>query len=109
MKCADVVLPLPLAETYTYALPATFQEEVQVGCRLIVPFGVKKIYSAIVVAIHEVPPSSVRLKEAIELLDEHPVLLPKQLNLWRWIADYYLCTLGEVYKAAMPSGMKLES
>ena len=114
MKCADVILPLPLAETFTYALPVPLQEKVQVGCRLVVPFGARKIYSAIVVRVykkdrHRTTDDSFPLKEAIELLDEQAVLLPNQLKLWRWIADYYLSTLGEVYKAALPGGMKLES
>ena len=107
---ADVVLPLPLAETYTYCLPERLRGQVAVGSRLIVPFGSKKIYSAIVVALREeVPDSDYQLKEAIDVLDPLPLLLPSQLWLWRWIADYYLCTLGEVCKAALPSGLKLES
>ena len=115
---ADVVLPLPLAETYTYRLPERLAERVAVGSRIIVPFGSKKIYSAVVVKVYHVTDvddshlarlSPYTLKEAVDLLDEAPVLLPDQLWLWRWIADYYLCTLGEVYKASMPGGMKLES
>ena len=124
---ADVVLPLPLAETYTYRLPERLQDRVAVGSRLIVPFGSKKIYSAIVVRVYsenETPTqqnadatkssashltSPKDLKEALDVLDASPVLLPDQLWLWRWISDYYICTLGEVYKAALPSGMKLES
>ena len=105
---ADVVLPLPLAETYTYRIPEWLGERVKVGCRLIVPFGTKKMYSAIVVRFHNDEPD-MELKESIDLLDESPVLLPDQLWLWQWIADYYLCSMGEVYKAALPSGMKLES
>lgn len=109
---ADVVLPLPLAEIYTYRLPDRLCDRADVGCRLIVPFGPKKIYSAIIVRIYSPSPFTPHpssLKEAIDLLDEAPILLPDQLWLWRWIADYYICTLGEVYKAALPSGMKLES
>ena len=80
------------------------------GHRLVVPFGAKKIYSAIVVRVHnDVPSTDYQLKEALDLLDEAPILLPEQLWLWRWIADYYLCPMGEVYKAALPSGLKLES
>ncbi len=107
---ADVVLPLPLAATYTYRIPEMFREKVCVGCRVVVPFGTKKLYSAIVVQIRQdVPPEDYPLKEVIDLMDEAPIMLPAQLWLWRWIADYYLCTLGEVYKAALPSGLKLES
>ena len=106
----DVVLPLPLAETYTYRLPERLQDRVAVGSRLIVPFGSKKIYSAIVVKVYSSPVAPhALLKDAVDVLDEFPVLLPDQLWLWQWISDYYLCTLGEVYKAALPSGMKLES
>ena len=107
---ADVILPLPLADTYTYRLPETMRGKVTEGCRLIVPFGSKKIYSAIVLRVYEGPYNDEKqLKDAIDLLDDAPILLPSQLWIWRWIADYYLCTLGEVYKAALPSGLKLES
>lgn len=105
---ADVILPLPIAGTFTYALPHEMEEQVKVGCRLIVPFGAKKIYSSIVMRLHHEKPEY-DTKEAIELLDAEPIILPQQLKLWQWIADYYLCTIGEVYKAALPSGMKLES
>ena len=127
----DVVLPLPLAETYTYRLPESMRDRVRVGSRVIVPFGSKKIYSAIVVTQPhpQSPPEGGTyngdernyaipsgrdwgggsLKEVLDVLDPAPILLPDQLWLWQWIADYYLCTLGEVYKAALPSGMKLES
>ncbi len=107
---ADVILPLPLDGAYTYALPASIQEDVKVGCRLIVPFGAKKIYAAIVVALHDRKPvGGFRLKTAIKLLDEAPVILSQQLKLWQWIADYYLCTMGEVFKAALPGDMKMDS
>lgn len=107
---ADVVIPLPLADTYTYRLPERLRDRVQAGCRLIVPFGPKKIYSALVTKVREGEVSGEHdLKEAIDVLDEAPILLPGQLEIWRWIADYYLCSLGEVYKAALPNGMKLES
>ncbi len=108
-KYADVILPLPLAESYTYILPLRLQTEVQVGCRLVVPFGAKKLYSAVVVALSDEEPSpEFQLKEALSLLDERPVILSQQLKLWRWISAYYLCTMGEVSKAALPGGMKME-
>lgn len=110
MRYAQVILPLPLADTFTYALPAPIEDKVQVGCRLIVPFGVRKMYAGVVTAISDqAPEGNFRIKEALELLDVYPVVTPMQLQLWRWIADYYLCTIGDVLKAAMPSGMKLES
>ncbi len=86
------------------------QEKVQVGCRLIVPFGARKMQTALVVELSTEPPDGdFVLKEAIELLDTLPVVLPQQLRLWQWMADYYLCSMGDLLKAAMPSGMKLES
>ncbi len=105
---ADVILPLPLEGTFTYSLPETFANLVQVGSRIIVPFGTTKFYSAIVVKLHDTVPSY-KTKPALELLDSSPIVTTAQLKLWKWIADYYLCTIGDVYKAALPSGMKLES
>ncbi|MBO7099259.1 MAG: primosomal protein N' [Bacteroidaceae bacterium] len=105
---ADVILPLPLEGTFTYSLPKSFSNLAQVGCRVIVPFGTAKYYSAIVVRLHDNIPHY-KTKEVTELLDSSPIITPSQLKLWEWIADYYLCTIGDVYKAALPSGMKLES
>ena len=105
---ADVILPLPLEGTFTYSLPQAFANLVQVGSRIIVPFGTTKFYSAIVVKLHDTVPSYTT-KPAMELLDSSPIVTTAQLKLWKWIADYYLCTIGDVYKAALPSGMKLES
>ena len=103
-----MILPLPLKGSFTYALPEAFASCVQVGCRLLVPFGKRKIYSGIVTALHDKQPDGYEVKEAQSMLDEEPVVLPQQLRLWQWIADYYLCTIGEVYKAALPSGLKEE-
>ena len=105
----DVLLPLPLANWYTYSLPASLEGKVQTGSRVIVPFGRKKYYTALVVNVHYCPPEAYETKDVVEVLDEHPILVPQQFRLWKWIASYYLCTLGDVYKAALPSGMKLES
>lgn len=105
----DVILPLPLWSLFTYALPTQLVGQVKVGCRVVVPFGKKKFYTAIVQRIHDIAPQGYEVKEVMALLDGEPVLLPEQLAFWQWIADYYLCTLGDVYKAALPSGLKLES
>ena len=102
---ADVILPLPLEGTFTYSLPESFSNLVLVGCRVVVPFGTKKLYNAIVVKLHNSTPSYTT-KEAMELLDSSPIVTATQLKLWEWIADYYLCTIGDVYKAAIPSGLK---
>ena len=108
-KFVDVIVPLPIADKYTYSLPAEWEDRVSVGCRVVVPFGRKKYYTAIVAKVHEVQPEEYETKDISEVLDERPALLPHQLTFWEWLADYYLCTVGDVYKAALPSGMKLES
>lgn len=109
MKYVDVVLPLPLTAKFTYSLPSAFSDNLKVGCRVIVPFGSKKMYTALVVAVHECKPEGYEVKEVLEVLDQHPVLFPVQFKFWQWLAGYYMCTEGDVYKAALPSGMKLES
>ena len=105
----DVLLPLPLANWYTYSLPESLEGQVQTGSRVIVPFGKKKFYTALVANVHYCPPEGYEIKEVTEVLDTRPILLPQQFRLWKWMASYYLCTMGDVYKAALPSGMKLES
>ncbi len=105
----DVLLPLPLANWYTYSLPESLEGQVQTGSRVIVPFGKKKFYTALVANVHYCPPEGYEIKEVTEVLDTRPVLLSQQFRLWKWMASYYLCTMGDVYKAALPSGMKLES
>ncbi len=109
MKYVDVILPLPLSATYTYELPPSFQGAPAIGCRVLVPFGQKKVYTAVVVALHDNRPENYEVKQVLEVLDSKPVLLPVQLDFWRWIAQYYICSPGEIFKAALPSGMKLES
>ena len=106
-RYADVILPLPLQESFTYALPSDIALP-QVGSRVIVPFGSRKFYTAIVVRLHdETPPYPT--KPISEVLDTSPIIRTEQMQLWQWIADYYLCMLGDVFKAALPSGLKLES
>ena len=108
-KYVDVIVPLPIANTFTYSLPESLEDQVETGCRVVVPFGVKKYYTAIVVKIHYSAPEEYETKDISEVLDRTPVMLERQLAFWKWVAEYYLCTLGDVYKAALPSGMKLES
>ena len=108
-KYVDVILPLPLPKSFTYSLPDECAEEVEIGCRVIVPFGRKKFYTAIVRNVHYCAPTEYEVKEISALLDASPILLPTQFKFWEWLADYYLCTQGDVYKAALPSGLKLES
>ena len=108
-KFVDVILPLPLQASFTYALPLEMDGQVQIGCRVVVSFGRKKFYTGIVRNVHYLKPQEYEVKEVSAVLDEHPILVPLQFRFWEWLADYYLCTQGDVYKAALPSGLKLES
>jgi len=110
MKYADVILPLPLENSYTYRIPEDLERAVTPGCRVIVHFGKKRYYTAIVMEVHDREPvSDFETKEIYALLDATPVLRRPQLRFWKWISSYYICKLGDVYKAALPSGLKLES
>ncbi|OJU53446.1 MAG: primosomal protein N' [Bacteroidales bacterium 45-6] len=101
----DVILPLPLAGLFTYSAPTAVER----GCRVIVQFGAKKFYSAIVAECYEPKEPKPGIKEITSVLDEQPVILPSQLQFWDWISIYYMCHLGEVCKAALPAALKLES
>lgn len=105
----DVIVPLPLRGTFTYSIPDSLQNRVVVGSRVIIQFGKKKFYTAIVHHIHNETHNRPDIKEITSLLDDYPIVLPQQLRFWEWIASYYMCSLGEVCKAALPSALKLES
>lgn len=102
---ADCIVPLPLEGVFTYNVPAHLDHRVRVGSRVNVPFGQKKQYTALVTELHDRRPSYAT-KDILDVPDEDIMLLPGQLRLWQWVAEYYMCTLGEVYKAAIPSGLK---
>jgi primosomal protein N' (replication factor Y) len=106
---ADLILPLPLAGLFTYSIPWELQKEVAIGKRVVVSFGSKKIYSGIVKNMHSNPPEDYEVKDIIACLDESPVVNSFQLSFWDWISDYYQSNIGDVYKAAIPAGLKLES
>jgi primosomal protein N' (replication factor Y) (superfamily II helicase) len=106
---ADVILPLPLPKLYTYRIPYEMNEDVMVGIRVIVQFGAKKVLSCIVAAVHESPPDGYQAKYILEIIDDSPVVTLPQLRVFNWIAEYYMCTLGEVINAALPSALKLSS
>lgn len=114
MKYVEVILPLPLEGTFTYAVPETLVQKVVPGVRLLVPFGKTKTYIGICNAVPTDQPNQnntdgvVEYKSILSVLDNTPILLPQQLRLWHWIADYYMSPLGDVYKAALPSGLKAE-
>lgn len=106
---AEVILPLPLYSTFTYRVPAAMVGGVSAGCRVVVPFGKKKFYTAIVSSVTHIAPKGFEVKEIHSVLDDAPILKHPQLKLWEWISQYYLCSIGDVYKAAVPAGLKIES
>jgi len=105
---ADVILPLPLDGMFTYSVPSQMEGQVQRGVRVLVPLGRNKTYVGIIAKIHQQKPEGYQTKDILQLLDDSPILLESQLKLWQWIADYYMSPIGEVYKAALPSGLKAE-
>ncbi|MBR1934316.1 MAG: primosomal protein N' [Prevotella sp.] len=108
MNYADIILPLPLDGYFTYSIPVAMQGRVAVGVRVLVPFGRSKTYVGIVARLHDQQPTGYQVKDIAQQLDGQPILLPSQLRLWQWISDYYMSPIGEVYKAALPSGLKAE-
>ena len=109
MKYVDVILPLPIANTYTYSVPDEWADLVRIGMRVVVPFGKKKMYTAIVYLVHTVTPTVYEAKDIVCLLDNAPILRRPQMKFWEWISNYYQAFLGDVYQAAVPAGLKLES
>ena len=119
MTYANIILPLPLDGYFTYGVPEALASRVQNGMRVIVPFGKSKTYVGIVAEYPvDVPKPAkevaqqgkkkIEYKNIADVLDDSPILLPQQLRLWKWIADYYMSPIGDVYKAALPSGLKAE-
>lgn len=106
---AELLPPVPVPKLFTYRVPFDLNGKVQLGIRAIVPFGNRKILTGVVVRIHESPPKEYEAKSILELLDDEPVVNQLQLKLFNWIADYYLCSAGEVMHAALPAGLKLSS
>ncbi|MCR5574253.1 MAG: primosomal protein N' [Bacteroidaceae bacterium] len=109
MTYIDVILPLPLKATFTYAVNEEMEAKVKRGCRVLVPLGKKKHYTGIVDRVHHDTPDGYEVKFAFALLEEQPAVLPQQLKLWEWIADYYMCAVGDVYNAAVPAKLKLKA
>ena len=104
----DVILPLPLDGVFTYSVPTSEEGRVREGARVVVPFGRNKTYVGIISNIHHQSPEGYQTKDILQVIDFSPILLDTQLKLWQWIADYYMSPIGEVYKAALPSGLKAE-
>ncbi len=108
-RFVEILLPVPIPKLFTYRVPKALNEIIRTGQRVIVQFGKKKIYTGIVFSLHEKPPKEYEAKYILELLDETEVIYPQQFKLYQWIADYYLCALGEVMISALPAGLKLTS
>lgn len=109
MTYAEVLLPLPLTGFFTYKVPDMMAEAIRPGCRVVVPFGRTKFYTGIVAGLTPRRPEGFETKEISQLLDSEPIVRHPQMKFWEWIADYYLCSAGEVFRAAVPAGLKLES
>ncbi len=109
MIFAEVILPIPLHRTFTYAVPENLQKEIQIGSRVIVLFGNKKVFTGIIHFTHEKKPTSFEPKEILYLLDTEPAITKTQLAFFEWISKYYMCALGDVIQAALPAGLKISS
>ncbi len=105
----DVILPIPLQRLFTYSITEAEAQFLQQGMRVAVPFGKTKVYTALVYKIHQTPPEVYEAKEIQQILDEQPIVTAKQLKHWEWIASYYMASLGEVFRSAVPSAFLLES
>ena len=102
----DVILPLPLKQKFTYQVGDEHVSSLEVGVRVAVPFGRSKIYAGLVDAIHNSKPEY-EVKFVIDVLDQFPIASSTHISFWQWIADYYMCSLGEVMNSALPSSFKL--
>ena len=110
MKFAEVILPFPLENSFTYRIPEDMEQTVTVGCRVIVSFGAKRYYTAIVLEIHDrQPEGAFEVKEIYALLDASPIVRRPQLRFWKWIASYYLCKLGDVFGYVLRVGVSLKN
>ena len=105
----EVLLPLPFSDTYTYRVPQELNEYMEIGRRVIVQFGKKKVYTGIIYKIHETPPKGYEAKYIIDIVDETPSINSKQIEFFSWMSEYYLCPKGAVINAALPAGLKISS
>jgi primosomal protein N' (replication factor Y) len=105
----EVILPLAIAKNYTYRVPFRLNNEVAIGKRVVVQFGKSKLYTAIIASIGKQAPDKYEAKYLMEILDDRPVVSDRQLQFWQWLSEYYMCTVGEVMNAALPSALKLAS
>ena len=108
MKYADVILPVPLEGCFTYAVPEEMAAQAKAGMRVLVGFGRSKQYVGIIMRLHGQKPEGYEVKPLTQLMDVEPIVMPRQLELWQWMSDYYMSPIGEVMKAALPAGLKAE-
>jgi primosomal protein N' (replication factor Y) len=106
---ADLILPVPIPSLFTYRVPREMSRLIKVGARVIVQFGQKRVITAVVARLHSNPPVKYQAKYILELLDEQPIVTTRQLELFNWVAEYYLCNIGEVLNVALPAGLKITS
>ncbi len=106
---ADLILPVPVPRLFTYRVPRNISEMIKVGARVIVQFGKNRVITAVVANIHSNPPAQYQAKYILELLDDEPIITTHQLELFKWVSEYYLCNIGEVLNVAMPAGLKITS
>ena len=106
MTYADIILPLPLDGLFTYSIPAALEKRTVQGVRVLVPFGKSKRYIGIVAKVHCDKPEGYAVKDIVLVMDDKPMVTERQYRLWQWIADYYMSSIGDVFKAAMPAGLK---
>jgi primosomal protein N' (replication factor Y) (superfamily II helicase) len=105
----DLILPVPVPQLFTYRVPRTMNHLVKNCARVVVPFGKNRIVTGVIASMHQKPPQKYQAKYIAEVLDDEPLITPQQLVLFKWIADYYLCSIGEVLNVALPSGLKITS
>ena len=106
---ADVILPLPLPDTFTYQVPPLLQDAVAVGHRVVVQFGKQRVYAAIVTKLHDNQPEGYITKDILDVIDETPVVTTSQFKLWQWMSNYYMSYPGEIMAAALPVALRLQS
>jgi primosomal protein N' (replication factor Y) len=106
---ADVLLPVPIHQVFTYRIPFELNDQLSFGLRVIVPFGKSKLLTGIVTEIHERIPEAYQAKYIEYVLDEAPIITKKQFQFWKWISQYYMAPLGDVMNASLPANFKLSS
>ncbi|MCM1509731.1 MAG: primosomal protein N' [Clostridium sp.] len=108
VRYVDCILPLGVEGLFTYSVQEGTEQRLAPFMRLLVPLGKSKTYTALAVRVHDKEPEGVEVKAVVSILDDNPVLLPSQYEIWKWMAEYYICPIGDIYRAAMPAGLKQE-